>query len=126
MLPSSPCPASAGHGAERLPGFTHSHGTHLFDYCIMQSPIYKGALQGFSKSKSCKSNLWVKQLVSTDLIKQGLLAFSLVLEKQILSIHLVYLSDSNLPITFEPIKHHQSNIEMKPVEISGPCKCCKN
>lgn len=64
----------------------------------MQSPIYKGALQDFSKSKSCKSNLWVKQLVSTDLIKQGQLAFSLVLEKQILSIHLVYLSDSNLPI----------------------------
>lgn len=89
MLPSFPWPASAGHSAERLLGFTPTW--HSFDSCIMQSPVYKVALQGFSKWKSCESNVWVKKIVSTVLIKQVLLVFSLVLEKQILSTDLVYL-----------------------------------
>lgn len=64
----------------------------------MQSPVYKVALQDCSEWRSCESSVWVKKLVSTILMKQVLLVFSLVLEKQILSIHLVYLSNTNLPI----------------------------
>lgn len=109
-----------------LSGFTYSPGTHLFDSQIMQSSIYKGDLQGFSKSKSCESNLWVKQLITAVLIKQRPLAFSLVLEKQSLSIPSVCLSDSNLHIGFEPIQYYQPNIEIKSVEIPGSHKCCKN
>lgn len=60
----------------------HTFKWDPFDSCIMQKPIYKGALQGFSKSKSCESHVWVKQLIIAVLIKQGLLEFSLVLGKQ--------------------------------------------
>lgn len=64
----------------------------------MQSPVYKVALQDCSEWQSCELSVWVKKLVSTILMKQVVLVFSLVLEKQILSIHLVYLSNTNLPI----------------------------
>lgn len=58
-------------------------------------------------------------------IKQGLLAFSVVLEKQSLCEQLVWLSGLSLPVAIE-CHPPSTGMRDKSVEISNPYMCSKN